>query len=296
MTMSIWVISSVVFAAHVCLLVSLFFVPLMPPVKATSRRPLVVHSVALQANSKNESALVNTSSAATPPISPQSHVVNKVEQTSAPKVAKPVTKASAAEPKKEDKPAPKDQANKSIASASTKAGPVAAKTPPKVVAKKAPTPPIQSEKKPQTVTKDSSAKAKAQKRKELLAQAQEKMGQLQVMSEVKVNSLGSAKALPVMATDNVSASAATLSQTGPAGYREALASRLQSRLQLPEFGTVEIRLTLTSSGAVAKLEIVHADSSLNRQYIEQAIAGMSFQPFDASFDGLQQYTFHIQLK
>jgi hypothetical protein len=74
-----------------------------------------------------------------------------------------------------------------------------------------------------------------------------------------------------------------------------LSSRLQSQLQLPEYGGVDIELTLSNAGKVLQLKIVQAENQRNRSYIEKAILTISFPPFGRAFAGASQHTFRIAL-
>lgn len=65
-------------------------------------------------------------------------------------------------------------------------------------------------------------------------------------------------------------------------YRDELAGRLKLLLRLPEFGQVKIKLTLESSGKVAKLQVVSSESLKNQQYIEKTLPTLSFPPLTDS--------------
>ncbi|HRD55110.1 MAG TPA: hypothetical protein PLC42_01805 [Parachlamydiaceae bacterium] len=80
------------------------------------------------------------------------------------------------------------------------------------------------------------------------------------------------------------------------GYRDELASRLQSLLKFPEKGEVKIKLTLERSGKVLKLLIDSFESKKNRDYIEKTVKNLDFPSFQGDFNEFSEYTFSITLK
>ncbi|MFQ5729753.1 MAG: hypothetical protein ACE5GN_05270, partial [Waddliaceae bacterium] len=73
------------------------------------------------------------------------------------------------------------------------------------------------------------------------------------------------------------------------GYYGVLACRLRERLRLPEFGEVRIRLTLSRSGGVMKVETLSAESEYNRQYIEKMLPSLQFPSFGKNFGSEDQH-------
>ncbi len=90
-------------------------------------------------------------------------------------------------------------------------------------------------------------------------------------------------------------SGATFNQQ-ESSYRDELASRLKLLLSLPEYGEVKIRLTLDRSGKVKKVEVVKAENSANRKYVEKTIPTLKFPPFGNYFGDSESYTFLISLR
>jgi colicin import membrane protein len=78
-------------------------------------------------------------------------------------------------------------------------------------------------------------------------------------------------------------------------YEHELVNRLKLLLRLPQYGEVEIDLTLERSGKVAKIKILSAENSVNRQHVEKNVPTLVFPPFGNSFDGEKQHTFRIKL-
>jgi colicin import membrane protein len=80
-----------------------------------------------------------------------------------------------------------------------------------------------------------------------------------------------------------------------AGYRDELANRLKLLLRLPEYGCVKVRLTINRKGIVDKVEIVAAESEVNKKYIEGALPELLFPPLGNNFIGEPDHTFLITL-
>ena len=59
-------------------------------------------------------------------------------------------------------------------------------------------------------------------------------------------------------------------------FRSELALRLQESLNLPDFGHVKVKLTLSPGGSVEKVEIIEAESLENREYLEMALRNFHF--------------------
>lgn len=149
---------------------------------------------------------------------------------------------------------------------------------------------------------DPKAEALKTKQRELLAKAQESIGKIPKnsgkISAIK-NSSTAIAALPSkiqgLHIDTITSdSGGSLSAT-ELSYRDELASRLKLLLKLPEYGQVKIRLTLERSGKVAKLEIVSAESSANRKYVEKTVPTLTLPAFGNYFSGKSEYTFAITL-
>ncbi len=78
-------------------------------------------------------------------------------------------------------------------------------------------------------------------------------------------------------------------------YAGQLSKALKSLLVLPEYGAVKIKLTLTRSGKVKKLEIVGSESKVNEKNIEKTLKNAKFSSFGTHFSGEDQHTFIIVL-
>lgn len=79
------------------------------------------------------------------------------------------------------------------------------------------------------------------------------------------------------------------------GYHEELASRLKLLMRLPDYGEVKVKLTLERSGKFVDVNIVHAESSANRKYVEKTLPKLSYPGFGSNFGDERQHTFSIIL-
>lgn len=150
------------------------------------------------------------------------------------------------------------------------------KTPPKPKSK--PQPKAETIKSPKIEKKENQPVANA-KLQGLLAKAQANMDKVQKNPE-KLSAI--ALAVPQWTAKESS-------------YQEELSSMLKLLLRLPEFGQVQIELTLDRLGNVKKIKVVKSESDRNRAYIENAITALSFPPFGHHFSGSPEHTFHIKL-
>lgn len=76
-------------------------------------------------------------------------------------------------------------------------------------------------------------------------------------------------------------------------YLSSLAQTLKEGLELPEHGEVRLELTIRKSGQVIKLNILHAVSENNRQYLETHLPHLFLPPFTEELKNEQQHTFTL---
>lgn len=145
-------------------------------------------------------------------------------------------------------------------------------------------------------------KANQARQQQLLASAQERIAKIAQSRDKGSPAKRTETALTVvpiaitgLEIEALSGSAAPLQSERELSYNDELAGRLKLQLRLPEYGDVKIKLTLERAGSVAKVEIISAESSLNRKYIEKTLPTLTFPPFGANFNGASQYTFAITL-
>ncbi len=129
----------------------------------------------------------------------------------------------------------------------------------------------------------------------LLAQAQESIAKIQA-NHAKIKD---EKALDLPTTlfsqkgKETSAFNSGKGNTEEECYQDELIQRLKLLMRLPVVGSVKIQLTLNREGQLLKLQIVEAESKLNRQCVEQKVPQLNFSKFGSYFPGEQEHTFSI---
>ena len=79
-------------------------------------------------------------------------------------------------------------------------------------------------------------------------------------------------------------------------YSDKVATCLKTALRLPDYGAVQIQLTLDRMGKVVKIVILKSQSEKNKQYVQNKISTLVFPPFGQHFQGLTESTFEITLQ
>ncbi|MBS0654368.1 MAG: hypothetical protein JSR46_01195 [Verrucomicrobia bacterium] len=79
-------------------------------------------------------------------------------------------------------------------------------------------------------------------------------------------------------------------------YVDELVQRLKLQLKLPEYGEVEIQLTLSRLGKVISVVCAKSKATKNSKYVEKKLKEMHFPPFGTHFPDVQEHTFRLQLK
>lgn len=292
---SLLLISVVVLAAHLAAFFVSAFMPQTVPVQPKARR-LVVQTVTLKP------APVTT----VEPKRKEPRVAEPEPVLPAPPSEQPVHKAQVEEeptPIPEPTPAPEPALQpqtkpktpaKPTPAKKTKPSPKPTKKPPQSSTKKKEVPKKSA---PKQAPKADAAKAK---RRELLANAQKKIAQVD-QARSKVSETKPVRSAPVLGRiDNLQVDtfvdqSAALSPL-EISYYDELASRLKLQLRLPEFGEVKIKLTLGNAGDFVSVAFVHAESKKNRAYIEKMVPTLKYPSFGTNFKGLKQYTFVLALR
>lgn len=231
-----------------------------------------------------------------PEIKPEVKPQKKIE---APKEKAPVKPKPAPQKKPAVKPQSKPSANKPKKTIDKKSSEK------KPAAKSAPKKEIKIEPKktaPSTPKPDPKAEAAQAKRRELIANAQKSIGNID-STRGKV----SASKTTVLAATGIPSRIESLqieslsSHDGPQlskheqSYYDELGGRLKLLLRLPEFGEVKVKLTLERSGKFSKVAIVSAKSASNRSYLEKTLPTLKYPSFGNNFGTETQYTFVITL-
>lgn len=76
-------------------------------------------------------------------------------------------------------------------------------------------------------------------------------------------------------------------------YEGTLVGKLQSALDLPEIGEVEIQLTLRCDGHFASMQVVKSESNLNSSYLANQLKLVHFPPFTGELLGAETHTFTL---
>lgn len=177
--------------------------------------------------------------------------------------------------------------------------------PAKIVPKKtSPKPSTKNPSKPLTTTKPAQNKTEQKKeahfntqKNELILKAKEKINKVQ--SPIK--SIGTTPAIPSenlignLQTEFSNSKVGNLGSPGEMTYNDLLIYRLKNQLKMPEFGNIEIQLTLSRNGKLISLNILTKENSKNRAYIENNLPKLTFPPFGNNFIGESQHTFFITL-
>ena len=137
------------------------------------------------------------------------------------------------------------------------------------------------------------------KKQALLAKAQENIAKIQgsgdKMGSGKVVKRRELKVPQFQPTALIASGDAEPLSGGEIGYRDELAGRLQIMLKMPEAGQVKLKLTINRQGKFVKLNLLAAESSANRKYIEKTVPTLSFPGFGTQFGSATDYTFSITL-
>jgi len=127
------------------------------------------------------------------------------------------------------------------------------------------------------------------KKQQLFAKAQRSMAKMQKGESAAVKDES-----PAVPEVIASLSVDSLSEQGT--YYDTLATQLRALLILPEFGEVNVSLTLKRNGAFSHMEILSSKSSRNQKHVEQTLPTLSFPPFNDEFGSTPEHTFLLTLK
>jgi outer membrane biosynthesis protein TonB len=78
-------------------------------------------------------------------------------------------------------------------------------------------------------------------------------------------------------------------------YSHELSQRLKLLLKLPEYGEVEVKLTLSRKGKVNGVKCIKFKSTKNARYLEKKLPDITFPPFGEHFPNEQEHTFCLHL-
>lgn len=147
--------------------------------------------------------------------------------------------------------------------------------------------------------------AAKQREQVLLAKAKENLAKMgETRDKISSSSVISLDTTPLKEVGNLQVDALPVGEIGNEGewgtkemsYSEEVAYRLKMALKLPDYGAVKIKLTLSRTGKVIKVETLHSESSKNKAYVENKILSLLFPSFGQRFQGVSQNTFVITLQ
>lgn len=136
---------------------------------------------------------------------------------------------------------------------------------------------------------------KQEQKNALLQRAKESIAKIPQPSEMIASARFSAAAdLTAQQRDSAAAKGAVC--LSPEGcYAAELAAALQRQLSLPEWGRVEVELTINRQGKVMKVTILKAESVKNRSYLEGALPKVTAAAFGTRFATADSHTFILTL-
>lgn len=103
------------------------------------------------------------------------------------------------------------------------------------------------------------------------------------------------QALSEMRTvENIAAAPMTLAIEGD--YREQIVATLDRRMRLPEYGEIDLHLTLNRQGQIMKIEIDRSQNVTNQNYVLKTLPSMQFPRFFGPLERENTHTFYIQLR
>lgn len=165
-------------------------------------------------------------------------------------------------------------------------------------AKKAPPKPAPKKIESKVQEPNSGEQAAKAKQKETLARAKEMVHQLESIKTSAAKPLPTTfvpSAVADLQIDSLPNEPLQLTSLGESNYRDEIAAHLKYQLKLPEYGEVKLKLTLSRTGGVDKIEVTTSASTANKKYVEAALPKLKFPPFGKHFNQAAHYTFVISL-
>jgi outer membrane biosynthesis protein TonB len=159
---------------------------------------------------------------------------------------------------------------------------------PQVVA--APKPKVETKAKPAPKPKEKPAKPApaSNEQQQVLKRVQEQLTQLRATPAPKAAQEALA-ALPVLQIAPLQTKSVDVS------YEEDLVTRLRTLLRLPEYGQVKVRLVVRRDGTISSVEILSAESAVNRSYVETHLPRCKLADFGRRFGEESERPFTVVL-
>ncbi|MFT4553450.1 MAG: outer membrane biosynthesis protein TonB [Chlamydiales bacterium] len=169
------------------------------------------------------------------------------------------------------------------------------KTSPKPLPKKKDKPQSTSRKKKKTQLKKN--KEVVEKKNKLVDSLKESMALLDVIpeKETKRSSIDVPSEIKKFNVDHLHTPPEQKQNLGFEDYQSSIKRRLKRHLVLPEYGKVEVSLTIGRDGIVKGFEVASSESEKNKLFVESALPAISFPQFGAYFEGEKERTFVMVL-
>lgn len=130
---------------------------------------------------------------------------------------------------------------------------------------------------PKPVTPSAPKKEASSFKKDKLKEAKERMAKVNSQKSEKNEPLNASPERKVLGELNAN-KISDLKLTSALSHKDEVALVLKRELKLPEYGEVEISLTLKNNGQLVKVEIVKTKSEVNSLYIKEGMSHLKFPP------------------
>ncbi|NGX39770.1 MAG: hypothetical protein KR126chlam1_01103 [Chlamydiae bacterium] len=251
-------------------LAAVLLMAIWSPTKKTAKKPLILRTIEKAPPAPLPVKKISSVQKKTPTKKAAIKKVEKQKKPSPVKKKEPPKKKTSA-PKKNTPKKPQKKPNPPPKSPAKKSSPVKTAqnqkiSPPK--AKQRKNPPIISE--------------------ELAAELQERIAKIdQKRDKGPANSrLVAPKWISSLKVDQVASGEEGL-------FAQKLVTCLQSALDLPELGEVQVELMLGRSGKFLSMRVLHTASKRNQQFLEKELKGVTFPSFEGALKQEKEHTFVI---
>jgi colicin import membrane protein len=168
------------------------------------------------------------------------------------------------------------------------------------------TPPVKPKSKP-AIAKTKPAKKspankidekKLQQQRTLLSRAKENMKKVasgNLLADVALAAVATPQKIEALQSDALLIDTPTVLNSQEISYRDELAHRLKLLMKLPEYGELQLKLTLDRSGKVVTVKILQSASKSNRTHVEKILPTLKMPAFGKNFGNQAEYTFSITM-
>ena len=133
-----------------------------------------------------------------------------------------------------------------------------------------------------------STKKNEDSKKKLLRMAQESLAKIEKRSDnLELNTIKSEK---LGKLEKISGLKSIADSVTDSNSKNQLCAQLRSFLKLPEYGEVEIKLSLDKTGKVVALKVIETKSDRNKKYIEELLPRLTF-----SLNGIDFGKEHVKI-